>query len=71
MSTELYSALVKLVDDVSALGLRHVGYNIPTDFFGPFVSCAVEQFMAICDNVDAIEGQQVNEGFTVAEMEVK
>lgn len=28
--------------DISALGLRHVGYAIPTELFAPFVSCAVE-----------------------------
>merc|ERR1719265_173288 len=38
MSLEMYSNPVKMVDDVSALGLRHVGYGIPTPLFGPFVS---------------------------------
>lgn len=28
--------------DISALGLRHVGYAIPTELFAPFVSSAVE-----------------------------
>ena len=27
--------------DISALGLRHVGYAIPTELFAPFVSSAV------------------------------
>ena len=26
-----------------ALGLRHVGYGIPTELFGPFVSSAIEK----------------------------
>jgi hypothetical protein len=55
MTLELYHNPVKLVDDVSALGLRHVGYAIPTDFFGPFVSCAVEQFQAISEAKDSVE----------------
>ena len=32
----------KMVEDLSALGLRHVGHAIPTEFFAPFVSEAVE-----------------------------
>jgi hypothetical protein len=42
MTLELYQNPVKMVDDISALGLRHVGYAIPTVFFGPFVSACVE-----------------------------
>lgn len=30
------------LQDISALGLRHVGYAIPTELFAPFVSSAVE-----------------------------
>ena len=36
------SASVVCLQDISALGLRHVGYAIPTELFAPFVSCAVE-----------------------------
>lgn len=39
---ELYRNPVKMVDDISALGLRHVGYAIPTELFSPFVSVCVE-----------------------------
>jgi hemoglobin-like flavoprotein len=35
MTVDIYRDPVKMVDDVSALGLRHVGYAIPTEFFGP------------------------------------
>ena len=31
-----------MVDEISALGLRHVGYAIPVEFFGPFVTACVE-----------------------------
>ena len=41
MTLELYVSPVKMVDDISALGLRHVGYGIPTELFGPFVSACV------------------------------
>mmetsp|Transcript_28120 Transcript_28120/g.65335 ORF Transcript_28120/g.65335 Transcript_28120/m.65335 type:complete len:1268 (+) Transcript_28120:118-3921(+) len=41
MVLEMYREPVKLVDDISSLGLRHVGYGIPTEHFGPFVSACV------------------------------
>ena len=31
-----------MVEDISALGLRHAGYAIPTEFMAPLVSDAVE-----------------------------
>mmetsp|Transcript_55859 Transcript_55859/g.102400 ORF Transcript_55859/g.102400 Transcript_55859/m.102400 type:complete len:1124 (-) Transcript_55859:82-3453(-) len=42
MVTDLYDNPVKMVDDISALGLRHVGYSIPTELFGPFVTACIE-----------------------------
>lgn len=42
MTMEMYREPKKMVEDISALGLRHVGYAIPTEFFAPFVSGAVE-----------------------------
>ena len=29
-------SLCQLIDDLSALGLRHVGYGVPTEMFPPF-----------------------------------
>jgi hypothetical protein len=41
MTLEIYKDPKKMVEDISALGLRHVGYGIPTDLFGSFVTgCA-------------------------------
>ena len=31
-----------MVDDLSALGLRHVGYGVPIELFGPFTDSCVE-----------------------------
>jgi len=42
MTLEMYREPRRMVEDISALGLRHVGYAIPTEFFAPFVSGAVE-----------------------------
>jgi len=47
MTTEMYRVPKKLVEDISALGLRHVGYGIPTEFFAPFVSAAVDAVKSI------------------------
>eukprot|EP00933_Yihiella_yeosuensis_P010568 TRINITY_DN11722_c0_g2_i1.p1 TRINITY_DN11722_c0_g2~~TRINITY_DN11722_c0_g2_i1.p1 ORF type:complete len:1131 (-),score=238.54 TRINITY_DN11722_c0_g2_i1:158-3550(-) len=41
MTIEMYRDPKKLNTEISALGLRHVGYAIPTEFFAPFVSAAV------------------------------
>eukprot|EP00930_Biecheleria_cincta_P053684 TRINITY_DN3929_c0_g1_i1.p1 TRINITY_DN3929_c0_g1~~TRINITY_DN3929_c0_g1_i1.p1 ORF type:complete len:1171 (-),score=241.12 TRINITY_DN3929_c0_g1_i1:233-3745(-) len=42
MSLDMYKEPTRMADDISALGLRHVGYGIPTEFFGPFVTGCVE-----------------------------
>merc|ERR1719456_1151199 len=55
MTLELYQSPVKMVDDVSALGLRHVGYAIPTEFFGPFVSACVEVVMTVTTDMTCVE----------------
>ena len=47
MTSEMYRDPKKLVEDISALGLRHVGYGIPTEFFAPFVSSAVDAVRTI------------------------
>lgn len=52
MTTEMFKDPKRLVEDISALGLRHVGYGIPTEFFAPFVSAAV-------DAVKTMEAQEL------------
>eukprot|EP00913_Durusdinium_trenchii_P009133 g8583.t1 len=42
MTVEMYKNPKSMVEDLSALGLRHVGYAIPTELFAPFVSSAVD-----------------------------
>ncbi|CAJ1460626.1 unnamed protein product [Effrenium voratum] len=42
---------VKLVNELSALGLRHVGYAVPVELFSPFVDVAVEVMRPIVDSV--------------------
>eukprot|EP00931_Biecheleriopsis_adriatica_P019848 TRINITY_DN13411_c0_g1_i1.p1 TRINITY_DN13411_c0_g1~~TRINITY_DN13411_c0_g1_i1.p1 ORF type:complete len:1134 (-),score=238.44 TRINITY_DN13411_c0_g1_i1:110-3511(-) len=42
MTQELFQNPWQMTDDLSALGLRHVGYGIPTVHFGAFVTACVE-----------------------------
>jgi hemoglobin-like flavoprotein len=55
MTLELYQNPVKMVDDISALGLRHVGYGIPTELFGPFVTACVEVMMTRTNDETTVE----------------
>merc|ERR1719231_2033145 len=55
MTLELYQDPIKMVDDISALGLRHVGYAIPTELFGPFVSACVEVLMTRTNDEATVE----------------
>jgi len=50
MTLEIYKDPKKMVEDISALGLRHVGYGIPTDLFGPFVTACVQVVRNLTDD---------------------
>jgi uncharacterized membrane protein YgcG len=47
MTVDLFRDPVRMCDDVSALGLRHVGYAPPTELFGPFVSSVLHVVKAL------------------------
>ena len=55
MTLELYQSPVKMVGDVSASGLHHVSYAIPTGFFGPFGSAYVEVLMTLTSDMGTME----------------
>lgn len=42
MVAEIYNEPRRMVKEISALGLRHVGFGIPTDLFGPFVTACCD-----------------------------
>ena len=44
----------RMTEDISALGLRHVGYGIPTDLFGAFVTGCVEVVQKFTKDVEAV-----------------
>lgn len=52
---ELFHEPVRMVDDISALGLRHVGYAIPTELFGPFVTACIEVMGTLSTDQVALE----------------
>jgi uncharacterized membrane protein YgcG len=56
MSVDMYADPVRMVDDISGLGLRHVGYAIPTELFGPFVSVCVEVVKGLGASEAAVDG---------------
>merc|ERR1712045_291855 len=55
MSLEIFVDPKKMVEDISALGLRHVGYGIPTDLFGPFVTGGVQVVRSLTEDDIAVE----------------
>ncbi|CAE8629502.1 unnamed protein product, partial [Polarella glacialis] len=78
MTLEMYRDPRKMVEDISALGLRHVGYGIPTEFFAPYVSGAVDVVRSMTTDEDAEDGfrwslslvsrilvRTINEGSTI------
>ncbi|CAE7221390.1 unnamed protein product [Symbiodinium pilosum] len=78
MTLSMYQSPVRMVDEISALGLRHVGYGIPTEFFNPFVQCCVEVLrdltgdQKLCDGfswslglISRILVRTINEGSTL------
>jgi hypothetical protein len=64
LTLELYVNPVKVVDDVSAIGLRHVGYGVPPELFSPFVTSWVEAISTTTNDDDAIESFRWSLGLT-------
>ncbi|CAJ1397198.1 unnamed protein product [Effrenium voratum] len=56
MTMDIFRAPRKLVEDISALGLRHVGYEVPVELFSPFVAAAVEVVRDMATDKAAAEG---------------
>ena len=55
MTLDMYREPKRMVEDTSALGLRHVGYGIPTDLLGPFVTACVQVVRMLSDDEAAEE----------------
>jgi len=49
MTLDMYTQPKVMIDNLSAIGLRHVGYGIPTDLFGPYVNACVQVVRTLTD----------------------
>merc|ERR1719277_1464886 len=58
MVIDMYRDPVRMVDDISALGLRHVGYAIPTEYMPPFASACVEVVQGLTKDQVCVDGFQ-------------
>merc|ERR1719324_2031076 len=58
MVIDMFRDPVRMVDDISALGLRHVGYAIPTEYMPPFASACVEVVQGLTKDQVCIDGFQ-------------
>ena len=58
MVINVYKDPVKVVDAVSVLALRQVGYAIPTDLVGPFMSACVEDGQGLITDENASDSFQ-------------
>eukprot|EP00929_Paragymnodinium_shiwhaense_P007997 TRINITY_DN111919_c0_g1_i1.p1 TRINITY_DN111919_c0_g1~~TRINITY_DN111919_c0_g1_i1.p1 ORF type:complete len:1169 (+),score=233.22 TRINITY_DN111919_c0_g1_i1:162-3668(+) len=78
LSLALFKNPVQVEDDLSGIGLRHVGYGIPNELFPPFVGAmldvfvefkfdgiAIEAFRHSMNLIASIMARTVNEGSTV------
>eukprot|EP00929_Paragymnodinium_shiwhaense_P092830 TRINITY_DN5283_c0_g1_i2.p1 TRINITY_DN5283_c0_g1~~TRINITY_DN5283_c0_g1_i2.p1 ORF type:complete len:2305 (-),score=689.54 TRINITY_DN5283_c0_g1_i2:325-7239(-) len=52
---KLYLDPWNMADELSAIGLRHVGFNIPTDLFPPFVQALMAIFGTVSDDQNKID----------------
>jgi hemoglobin-like flavoprotein len=78
MTLEMYKEPRKMVEVISAVGLRHVGYGVSVEFFPPYVTGAVEVVRSMTSDDTAEEGfrwslslmarilvRTINEGSTI------
>lgn len=54
-SLEILKQPKKMVSKMSALGLKHVGFGIPTDLFTPFITACIQVFRKHCPKAAASE----------------
>ena len=79
MTMDMYKDPKRMVEEISALGLRHVGFGIPTGLFGPSVTAGVQAVRSLTDNdvaedafrwslslISRILTRVINEGSTTA-----
>merc|ERR1719454_2411696 len=53
---DIYKEPTRLVNVVTSLGLKHIMYNISTDYFDSFVEACVEELACWTNDTAAVEG---------------
>eukprot|EP00927_Polykrikos_kofoidii_P030131 TRINITY_DN2598_c0_g1_i1.p1 TRINITY_DN2598_c0_g1~~TRINITY_DN2598_c0_g1_i1.p1 ORF type:complete len:1095 (-),score=162.84 TRINITY_DN2598_c0_g1_i1:273-3557(-) len=56
MAIDIFRDPVRMIDEISGVGLRHVGYGVSPDFFSPFASSTVEVVAGFTSDEECIEG---------------
>eukprot|EP00913_Durusdinium_trenchii_P027454 g25749.t1 len=56
ITLDMFKRPRKMVQEISGLGLRHVGFGIPTEMFGPYVSAAVDTVASMSPDDHALAG---------------
>merc|ERR1711972_563444 len=55
MTLDMYKRPTSMTEEISSLGLRHVGYGIPTELFGSFVTACVQVVRSLTNDDTAEE----------------
>jgi len=55
MTLDMFKRPTSMTEEISSLGLRHVGYGIPTDLFGSFVTGCVEVVRGLTEDDEAVD----------------
>jgi len=55
MTVDILKDPKNVVEEISALGLRHVGYGIPTEHITPYVTASVETFKEVTEDETVLE----------------
>jgi len=55
LTMDMFKDPKRIVEDLSAIGLRHVTYDVPTDLFGPFVTACVGVVRTLTDDDLAVQ----------------
>eukprot|EP00929_Paragymnodinium_shiwhaense_P006374 TRINITY_DN10967_c0_g1_i1.p1 TRINITY_DN10967_c0_g1~~TRINITY_DN10967_c0_g1_i1.p1 ORF type:complete len:1407 (+),score=393.64 TRINITY_DN10967_c0_g1_i1:182-4402(+) len=58
LTVELYKMPFRMVEEVSAVGLKHVGYAVPPELVGPYVTAWLEILQDMCKDEVILEAFQ-------------
>jgi len=56
MSVQIFRDPVRMVDEITSLGLRHIMFQASTKFFQPFVTSVMSEVQLVCNDELGIDG---------------